>query len=383
MVYLDPYNKVIFEWQTSNDVGIKTLHTVSLEIPFQNISIRFAKNNQENLTTLGYVFNHSIDKLPVVSMKGQGYKSPIDDNGRVGMSGVEYLYSAYVSSGKNSNDPSLKKSISSGLTNSILSNAQNIASKIPSQLVGAAASVFAKSEIISNVSSIARTLGVVSANGTITPTPTVQPSYTNAVVNNLKNSLSSYAQSLSNNTVTSVNNLINGLTTANVDAVVSELGNLANTSSEIASVHQRSLFIKDNFLNSRSRYNYSPRLDPTLLRTLTRDQDILLKNAASQRIMSKFNQIQNSQNNVRNTVRQLEREDWVIVVTMYWQNMVFRGHFNSFNLSQSKDFPNLWDWDCMLTAQESWLLKNNAVIALDKSFDTNITDNSLVLEGIN
>lgn len=379
MVYLDPYNKVIFEWQTSDSSGSKTLHSVSLEIPFQNISIRFTKNSQETLTTLGYVFNHSVDKLPVISLKGQAYKSPFD-NGGVGFSGIEYLYSAYVSSGKNASSPSLKKTIGSSLNQSVLPSAQNVSRKISSTLTGAAASVFAKSTVVSNIKDIAVSLGVVSASGTITPNPTNPISYTGTVVNNIRNSLSSYSQTLSSNTASAVSGVVGGINTGNVDAVITELGNLSAVSSEVLSVYQRGLYIKDSFLNSKSRYNYSPRLDPTILRTLSRDQDILQKSIASQRIFSKYRQIQNTQNLVRDQIRKLEKEDYVIIVTMYWQDMVFRGHFNSFNLSQSKDFPNLWDWDCMLTSQESWLLKNNAIVAMDKTFDTNITTNTPIVK---
>lgn len=369
---MDPFIKVIFEWDTG-DVDNRITHSVALSIPPSEINIRMNKNIQKTLTTKGFVFNHSQDELPTIAASGTAYQNPSEAQlSNASLSGLEYLQAAYVSSGKSSTNPTLTKTIQSSATlgQSIKTTSKSLSNFGP--LSSIAQTLFQRSAVLNQVSGLAKQIGIgTDSSGNLVFNNLPDSTITNSVVTNIKNSVTSYSKSLNTGAQLSIDQLMKGLTTQNAEQVLVSLSSLSSTYNEVALIAQRFQFIKDSYLSSKDFSSFSPILDPTLIRALRRDPAIAVKALASQNLSRSFSNLNNSLNTVKDKIA--SKTDYVILITMYWQDMVFRGHFRSFNFKQSANVIGMWTYDFVFIAQESWLLKTNNVIPIDRAFDKNIT----------
>lgn len=381
----DPRITVCFEWDTGTIQKRKT-HSVRLEIPPASIGIQLAKNIQKTVTTKGWVFNHGLENCAVITAQGKAYQ-PINAleegfNPKLGLSGLELLQAAYVASGRLSSSTELTNTLNSRLIQSVT------APGVPATPVdGTVATVAQNANSLSSLASTAQSNGVVADDGTITVNSSVsQTSYTQTDVNQLKETLTAETHNgeFSDSNKSAILNQLEGMTTLNVDTTYLALVTLGNTVSGMNSVINKFDFFKHKFSNGNNKLNLVG-FDPSIVDLLVRDPLILLRSVSASRLSNNLRSqrqaaIKDAQSGSTGTT------DWVITIYMYWQNMVFSGHFENFSLTQSASELNLWNWSFTYVAHRAYLLKQNNILPFDRAFDPDVTEdvtrlNDLLLSG--
>lgn len=391
----DPYVSVIFEWETGVKQD-KKVHTVKLEIPPGQINMRMSKNVQKTVTTKGWVLNHGIDNLAIVSASGQAYQPRIREhaleegfNPEIALSGLEFLQAAYVASGRLSSNPSLTTTINTDLYRQTLINPE------PPAFERLIETVSNRTQILDSIRQKVSSVGIINVSTNEVSFPENE---TNNVtledVDQIRATLSAdvYSLDISDAEKSQAWNLLNVLRNDNSDLIFLQFGELA-----VEQPSFQQLVDKFEVLLSRSknqnlglnipipkasvnRNNAKPntieeKLDPSIFTYIKRDPFSVLKALAAIQIFNKLRSIRS--NTVLKgllNVQESQADDWVVTVYMYWQDMILLGHFEAFDMLQQANIIGLWNWSFTFVVHEGWLLKNNNIVPFTRAFDPNITN---------
>lgn len=381
----DPRVTIVFEWQTGTRDNEKT-HTVKLEIPPNNIALKFSKNVQKIVTTKGWVLNHGLQNLAVVTASGQAYHPMVRENAiaegfnpSVAMSGLEYLNSAYVASGRLSSNPDLINTISSKLLQSI----PNVGSDL-SFFDQFFATINNRTEFLKLLSNQAVKIGTVDPDSQEVDFPEREVnSITQPNIESLRNTLSAglFTVELTDTQFNQALNILNAMTQENVDISFRSFQELSTNVPNLSPIAIQFDQMLSTFKNQNQGLTFTKldivtrqpvTLDPSTATSLKRDPFILLKALSSARIVQ---QLKDQKLSLLDIFKPEEgtADDWIITIYMYWQDMVFRGHFEEFNMNQQAGYLGLWNWGFTFTAHDAWILKDNSIVPFTKAFDPGIT----------
>lgn len=369
----DPRVTCTFEWDTGTIQKRKT-HSVRLEIPPASIALQFSKTIAKTATTKGWNFNHGLENCAVITAQGKAYQ-PVNAlaegfNPKLGLSGLELLQAAYVASGRLSSSTELTNTLNSRLIQSVTAPPT-----LAVPVDGTVATVAQNASSMSSLATTAQSNGVVADDGTVTMNAAAsQTVYTQTDVNQLKQTLSSETHNgeLSDPNKNTILAQIDGMTTMNVDTTYLSLVALSSAVSGMDAILNKFDYFKHKFSNGNNKLSLLG-FDPGIVDLLVRDPLILLRSVSASRLSNNLRTqrqaaVQDAQSGSTGTT------DWVITIYMYWQNMVFSGHFENFSLNQSASEQGLWNWSFTYVAHRAYLLKQNNILPFDRAFDPEVTE---------
>lgn len=384
----DPHVAVILEWE-SGVKQEKKIHTVRLEIPPSQISLRMSKNVQKTVTTKGWVLNHGIDNLATISASGTAYQPRIREhaleegfNPDIGIAGLEFLQAAYIASGRLSSNPDLTATVSSDLYKQTLEQQQVTTKDGMLQTISQRVSILNKirNKIIGlglrTVSGFTTTVSNTSAVSEVVPNFLEQNTTTQTDIDQIRASISAgvYGLDVSDGEKALAYNLLNVLRVDNAEIIFRNFSELSIEQPRFVPLVDKLEFLLSRAKNQNLGISI-PGLDPSVSTLLQRDPFAILKANAAQKINKNLKIQAAADPLLRGLVAtQPEADDWVITVYMYWQDMVFSGHFESLDINQSAQVIGLWNWSFTYVVHDGWLLKNNNIVPFTKAFDPHITN---------
>lgn len=364
----------VFQWSTGTK-GNEKIHSVALEIPPTQASLKFSKNVQKQVSTQGWVVTHGLPNLGVLTASGVSYQ-PYNEgvalsegfNKRLGLSGLELLNSAYISSGRLSSSTELTTSINSTLARQVGSNLQNIS--VPTTV----STITQRVNQLNQISAKSQQIGQVQPDGTIVYPETETSGFTQANIDSMKNTLTAdvYGADLTPLEKQGALDKINGLTVLNVDFAYKDFENYSLTIPNLYLVNSKYDYLYNYFRNQNQNLNI-PGLDPSVATYLRRDPFAYLKSTSGSAILNQIVSVKPKLTDLLISQQNTQADDWVITVLLFWGEKVFLGHFEAFDMSQQASFLNLWNWSFTYVIQDAWLLKDDKIIPFTKAFDPSVT----------
>lgn len=366
-------NTMICEFETGV-ISDRRIHVIKMEIPPSTMKIGRQKNVQKLITTKGHSHNHALEALPVLTFAGQAYHPPnaADEgfNPNSAWAGLEGLNSSYVASGRLSSSPDLVNTIKSNFLYAppAVSNANVFSDFLQTvqERVGALAAIQRKllpfgtmqstGEFTFNTDFLVRQLNITEIN-----------SIKNLSLSELERDASIVAA-----TKEQFRSAVANLNPDNASATYAQLNQLAQSEPKLNDSFSKFEYFYNKYINENSQLAISG-LDPTTTTYMTRDPFAMIKADAGKKIVTSLT---TSQESIRRVIRGQENQgsqDWIITIVLYIKDMVFVGHWENFNISESAQNPNFYNWDAVFVAHQSFVLKNNNVIPFDRAFDTSLT----------
>lgn len=376
----NPSSTVLFEWETGTK-SEKTIHTVKLEIPPASMGIRRKKNTQRVVTTKGWAITHGLEDLDSLTASGLCYR-PQDNqtaqaegfDTRAYLSGIEFLNSAYISSGRLSSNRDMKNTINSSLYSKLLNQQVAPAGYYQQKITNPIA---ARAQLLTQLKNYSLASGnTIGNNNIININQTQTVSYTQPNVQTLQNTLQpmTYSANIPVSVRDDVITSLAQLTTSNVDATYNNLKNLSLTQVGLVQLVDQFDFYRQLFGLGSSTKSTILGVDPAAYSGATLDPFILLKALTSSNLSNTLSTNPMALQTLFLLQQNTGADDWIVTVTIYWQNMVFQGHFDTFNFTASKDTIGLWQWDFAFTVHNSWIMKDRNIIPMNKAFDPSITE---------
>lgn len=377
MPVVKPQSSIVFQWSTGTRANEK-IHSVSLQIPPSQISLKLSKNTQKQVTTQGWVINHGLDNLGIITASGQAYiprnanfASKEGFNSNIKLSGLELLHSAYISSGKLSSDPELTSTISSSLLKSTRISKtgnstpiQNYISKLSNRV-----------NILNTIKNKSIEIANIGLDNLLSFSDSEISYITQSSISSLKNMLGSdlHTLSITQATKNQIMSILNSLDITNVDFKFRELESLFSQNSNLQSLVSKFDYFLNLFKNQNQGLNILG-IDPSISTFLKRDPFVLLKSTAGKQIYNKLvNTTQQSLSKIISQQQNQLADDWIITIYLFWQDMIFVGNFENFDMTQQAQVLDLWNWSFTYTIHDGYLVKGNKIIPFMKAFDPSVT----------